>query len=121
MKVDAPPAVAGWRLLLVALIAGTCWLAFSPAPPQEIDTGWDKANHWLAFSTMAVTAGLAFPHARRRSAGVALGLLALGIFIELVQSQIPARSAEVLDVVADSIGIAAGLLLMKAWRQLRPG
>jgi VanZ family protein len=100
---------------------GTCWLAFSPAPPAELDTGWDKANHWLAFSTLAVTAFQAIPNARRRYAGVALGLLALGVFIELVQSQIPARSAELLDVVADAIGIGAGLLIMKAWQRLRPG
>jgi VanZ family protein len=44
---------------------------------------------------------------------VALGLLAFGVFIELVQSQIPGRDAEAMDVVADSIGILGGLLL--AW------
>ena len=108
-------------MLLAVLVGGTCWLAFSPAPPQELDTGWDKANHWLAFSTLAITACLAFPHARRRYAGVALGLLAFGVFIELVQSQIPSRSAEVLDVVADSFGIGAGLLVMVVWQRLRAG
>lgn len=109
----------GWRLLLAVLVTGICWLAFWPAPPQEISTGWDKANHWLAFSTLAITACLAFPHARRRHAGVALWLLAYGIFIEAVQSQIPERTAELMDIVADSIGIAAGLLLTMAWQRWR--
>jgi VanZ family protein len=118
---DAPPAVTGWRVLLAALLVGICWLAFSPAPPPELDTGWDKSNHSLAFSTLAVMGCLAFPDARRRYAILASGLLAFGVFIELVQTQIPSRSADVLDVLADGVGIGAGLLIMRAWQRLRPG
>jgi VanZ family protein len=113
--------VTGWRVLLAILVVGTCWLAFTPAPPRELDVGWDKANHWLAFSTLACTACMAFPQARRRYASVAVWLLALGIFIELVQSQLPTRSAELEDIVADCVGIGSGLLVMKAWQRFRAG
>ena len=96
---------------------GTCWLAFTPSPPPTLDTGWDKLNHWIAFATMAISACFAFAQSRHRALKVALWLLAFGVFIELVQSQIPGREADVLDVLADSIGIAGGLLL--AWGRER--
>ncbi len=114
-----PPRTQPWRALLALLVAGVCWLAFSPAPPAALDTGWDKLNHLLAFSTLAFTASQAYPGARRRPWMVALALLAFGVFIELVQTQIPSRSADVLDVCADSVGIAAGLLLHALWRRSR--
>lgn len=112
-------ARTGWRALLTLLVLGTCWLAFSPAPPPQIDTGWDKLNHWIAFSSMAFSACFAFPQTRARYRKVALALLAFGIFIELVQLEIPNRSAEVLDVVADAIGIMGGLLPAWWWQRRR--
>ena len=74
--------------------------------------GWDKANHALAFATLAVVAELAFwpAHARRRR--ISIGLVAFGGFIELVQAQIPARSGDWADVAADATGIAIGLAMV---------
>jgi len=111
------PATTGWRALLALLALAVCWLAFTPNPPPQIDTGWDKLNHVLAFASMAFCASRGFHHAPRRHLGVPLGLLAFGVFIELVQSQIPGRSAEARDVLADAVGIAAGLLLATTWRR----
>jgi len=102
------PAQAGWRALFALLILGVCWLAFDPKPPAAADTGWDKANHAQAFAVLAACALPAFP--RLRPWRLALGLLGLGIFIELVQSQIPGRSAEVLDVAGDAVGFALVLI-----------
>ena len=110
-----PGARRAWQLTLLGLALFICWLAFSPAPPPEIDTGWDKSNHLLAFATLAVTAQLAFwPHPRRLPFSV-IGLLLYGGFIELVQSQIPQRSGEWADLLADAVGIALGLLLVRLW------
>lgn len=105
----APTARRGWAALLVGLALFICWLAFSPAPPAAADVGWDKANHALAFATLAFVAELAFwpvPARRRRNS---IGLIAFGSFIELVQAQIPARSGEWSDLAADATGIAIGL------------
>ena len=99
-------------MLLGALALAVCWLAFSPAPPPAADTGWDKANHALAFAVLAVTAELAFWPLPRRRWVTALGLLAFGGFIELVQAQIPERTGEWPDLLADGSGIALGLLLV---------
>jgi len=111
------PASTGWRALLAALVLAICWLAFSPHPPTAVDTSWDKLNHLSAFTALALCAERAFGGpAWRRSA---LALLGFGVVIELVQSQIPGRSAEAADVLADAVGIAAGLLLAAAWRYSR--
>lgn len=94
--------------VFVSLIAIVSWLAVSPVPPRGADVGWDKANHALAFAVMFVSGRLAWPH---RPWGMALGLLGYGALIELVQSQVPNRSAEFVDLAADAVGIAIGMAI----------
>jgi VanZ family protein len=103
-------ALTGWRTLLALLVLAACWLAFTPNPPPQIDTGWDKANHFLCFGALAFVALRAFPTGHRRHAAIAQGGLAFGLFIEAVQSRIPGRDAEALDILADSVGLALALL-----------
>lgn len=111
------PATTGWRALLAAALLAICWLAFSAQPPPDLDTGWDKSNHLGAFAVLAFCAERGFGRqAWRRWAPALLGF---GIFIELVQSQVPGRSAEVSDVLADAVGIGLGVLLAAAWRRLQ--
>lgn len=106
-----PPAQWGWRALLALLLLTVAWLAFSPAPPPRADTGWDKANHALAFAVLALLADLAlWPRPARRRLIVA-GLLAYGAVIEVGQSRLPPRSGEWGDLAADAVGIGIGLLL----------
>jgi VanZ family protein len=112
--VPGAPARTGWRALLAALMLATCWLAFSPAPPENIDTGWDKLNHALAFAALAFCASRGF--APQRLLAVPASLLAFGGFIEIVQSQIPGRSAEWADLLADAVGITVVLV----FRRLTP-
>jgi VanZ family protein len=108
----SPRRLRAWRITLFALLGAVCWLAFSPNPPPQADTGWDKMNHLLAFGVLAVCACMAFADLRHRFVCVTLALLAYGTFIELVQTQIPGRSGEWPDLLADSLGIGAGLLLV---------
>ena len=115
-SITSARARTAWRVLLVLLMLAVCLLAFDPAPPESVDTGWDKSNHALAFGTLAAVAEMAFWPSRRRALKVSLGLLAFGAFIEVVQTQIPGRSGEWPDLVADATGIAAGLLLVAAVR-----
>jgi VanZ family protein len=106
------PAATGWRVLLVAAAAGICWFAFTPNPPPAGANVWDKAQHLFAFAVLATLARLAYP--RARLAAQLGGLLAFGVFIELLQSQIPQRSAEIADVVADFCG-ALFVLPLRRW------
>ncbi|HEX9851572.1 MAG TPA: VanZ family protein, partial [Woeseiaceae bacterium] len=45
---------------------------------------------------------------------IAVGLLAFGVLIELAQRAVSYRSAELLDLAADLVGIVAGILLALA-------
>ncbi|MFT7723483.1 MAG: VanZ family protein [Roseateles sp.] len=102
-----------WRALLAALVIAITWLALSPAPPKTLDTGWDKANHTLAFAALAFTAARALWPRPRQWGWLVLALLAYGAGIEVAQGFLPPREASMLDLLADASGIAAGLL--PAW------
>jgi len=109
-----PSARRLWAALLVLLLFAVAWFAFTPAPPRAIDTGWDKVNHALAFTALTLVAKLAaWPQPRHRL-HVTAGLLVFGVCIELVQAQLPTRTAEAADVLADLVGIGSGLLLAAA-------
>ena len=103
------------RLVFAGLILLICWLAFSPHPPQSANLGWDKANHASAFMTLMLCAAWAWP---QRLLWAVPGLVAYGGFIEIVQSFIPERDGEWLDLFADSVGIAIGLALVHLARRL---
>jgi VanZ family protein len=93
------------------------WLALTPQPPEAIDTGWDKLNHVLAFAALAVSGRFGFAAETPRVARLGLlafVLLLIGVGIELAQARLPPRMADPRDVVADVVGIAAGLLLAAA-------
>ncbi|MGM9515965.1 VanZ family protein [Roseateles sp. DB2] len=100
-------------LFIAALLAISC-LALSPSPPKAADLGWDKLNHLSAFGLLMLLAGLAWP---RRWRQAALGLMAYGGLIELLQTQVPGRSAEWADLLADALGLLLGLSLLRllAW------
>ncbi|ANH71105.1 hypothetical protein ABE85_26295 (plasmid) [Mitsuaria sp. 7] len=91
------------------MVCGASWLAFSPHPPPAADLGWDKANHFTAFGTLAVIGLQCLAAGPRRRWIVLAVLLAYGILIELVQSQIPGRDADAQDVLADMIGAVIGV------------
>lgn len=118
----APFATPWWRALLALLLCAVTWLALVPAPPPQLGTHWDKLNHLLAFSTLALVAAMAFTRAWWR---IAAGLLAYGGLIEGLQAFAPPRAAEPADLLADGLGIAIGLLLALGLRwaalKARPG
>ena len=109
----APFARPWWRLMLVLLLCAVTWLALAPAPPRLLSTGWDKLNHALAFSTLAVAAAMGFTAARWR---IGAALLAYGALIELLQAFLPPRQADLADLMTDGLGIAIGLLLAQGLR-----
>ena len=77
-------------------------LALMPQSAHLPSTGWDKSNHLLAFTVLALLGQWAYP---RRSMSVLLGLLAFGALIEGLQSLTPDRSAEWADWFTDALGL----------------
>lgn len=108
------------QLFFVALALVTILsLIPSDAVPQAFQF-WDKAQHALAYTVLAIMGSLAFP---RQLKLVLLGLLAHGAAIEVMQSTLTTtRLGDVLDWFADGTGVIAGIgiyryLLAKVLKQ----
>ena len=113
--------VGGYRpvglpaLLFWSALAAVVLLSLTPVahlPPQAFDV-WDKAQHAFGFAVLAFLGGAAYP-ARLSRAWV--GLLLLGAAIELAQSATGWRQGDVLDGLADAVGVSAGAL---GWLSVR--
>jgi VanZ family protein len=94
-------------LILAGIIAYVCLVPGKDLPEVHL---WDKLEHWLAFVALALWFGCVV--VRRDIVWLALGLLAFGGLIELLQSWMSlGREGDIKDLVADALGIATGLLL----------
>ncbi len=84
-------------------------VALSVLPPDSIPaTGLsDEFAHLAAYAVLALAGGIAFRGAPSLFL-LAVGLLALGGGLELVQAFIPGRYASGYDILANAIGIALG-------------
>lgn len=110
-----PPAL--WRSSFwVAVVAGMV-LALWPVP--EKGEPWfphaDKLQHAVSFGVLVL---LGTRGGYRIWPMLALGLLALGAAIEVLQGFTPTRTAEFGDWLADAAGIAVGFLVDRALRGL---
>jgi VanZ family protein len=108
-----------WRWALLLLAGAVALLALTPVPPRQMDLGWDKLNHAVAFAVLAVCAVFGWRSSRAARLAVLLALLAYGGAIELLQRLVPNRSAEWNDLGADAIGIGLGALLAWLWLRRR--
>ena len=69
----------------------------------------DKVMHIAAFTFLAVW--FSGQYERESYWRIAVGLIAFGILIELVQGTISYRTSEWMDLLGDAVGIAAGLII----------
>lgn len=106
----APEQRRLWRVVLAVLLVAITWLALAPKPPDGVSTGWDKSNHALAFAALAFAGVWALWPRPRQWLWLVAALLAYGGAIEVAQGFLPPRSADWVDLLADGIGIAIGLL-----------
>lgn len=107
------------RIAFLAALVFTFYSAVIPARQMLHLAPWDKAEHFLAFYTLAVLAAAAFP--ARGLFLIGLMLSAFGALIEIVQGlPVVHRDRDFWDWVADTVAIAAALapLLLVPWRAL---
>jgi VanZ family protein len=113
------------------LLSAGITLAYSlvVAPPQsDAFTVSDKALHFAAYFATSLCLLLAAVWRPGRGDGPfptwglrgAMGLVAAGALIELVQGAFTARQPELIDVVADLLGVGAALLLHGLMRKVTP-
>ena len=115
-------ASSGVRLLVswAGLMA-----VFLLAPPEVVPfagpgdvPGLDKAGHVALFFVLgALAIGPMRARSRRPVIAVLAGSLLYGGLLEVLQGALGWRSAELLDLVADGVGSAAGVAAALLWRQ----
>ncbi len=112
-------AVPWVKAVFVLALLGVFVLSLLPSDhlPHIATSIWDKAQHALAFTLLAVLALLAWPgRPVWRTAGA---LLLYGIAIEWAQAATGWRHGDAQDVLADAVGVAIGCVLVAAIRRLR--
>lgn len=97
----------------------TLTVVMSLLPNEQVPSTlvfWDKAQHALGFTVLAMVGLGAYPAVALR---VLLGLLLLGVGIECVQALTGWRQGDWMDWLADAIGVALGWAAMLAAARIR--
>ncbi|MBY6187031.1 VanZ family protein [Marinobacter hydrocarbonoclasticus] len=105
----------GQLILLLALIV-TSYLVFSKPGYEQPFNHFDKVGHLGAFFGLAALLQLA---TNWRPLTQLTLLLVYAAAIEVVQAQLPYRSAEIADLIADMLGALSFhliLFLLRRWR-----
>ena len=99
------------RVCFILSLVAIEYLATTTIQIKPLEGSWDKLNHFIAFSTLYLLYSLGYKGVSDKIKVSVL--IAFGLQIEIVQSFIPNRYFSLLDIVADIIGIAIGLLFYK--------
>lgn len=83
------------------------WLSLTPSPPPVDFTASDKVGHLLAYALLMFWFCRLY-RSRKLRTSYGAAFLAMGIGLEFLQGLLGYRSAEALDMAANSIGVAAG-------------
>lgn len=108
------------RPLRIAVFGLAClvvtWGSLTPVTALSSVSLWDKAEHLTAYLGLAVIGAAAFPAGLAR---LGIGLFCGGVALEILQSIMGlGRQGDPADVLANTIGLAAGLLAALAIRDL---
>jgi VanZ family protein len=110
LKYPARWQFAGIAFLILALTAALLpEIPFWPDDPAARFEFSDKVLHMITFAFLA--AWFSGQYSRASYWRIAVGLLAFGALIELIQGTVTYRSSEWLDLYADGIGIVSGLII----------
>jgi VanZ family protein len=74
----------------------------------------DKIGHFIAYGGMAVLTMLNFNSRVPRMAGIGFGVL-LGGILEWGQSFVPGREMSIMDEIANTLGLLAGIIIYHVW------
>ncbi len=81
--------------------------------PQIDSTRGDKANHLIAYGFLMGWFGQLLK-TRKLWFAVAIGLVLMGIVMELIQGTLPHRWFDVKDAIANTLGVLVALLVLFA-------
>ena len=113
-----PTVAAVWLFWLsLALLTAGSLMPGEMLPPQAFDV-WDKAQHALGFAWVTAWGLVAFG---RRAPALVAGLLLWGAAIETLQAASGWRQGDVLDALANAVGITLASLVWRGLRAARDG
>jgi VanZ family protein len=96
------------RGVAVAIGAAVCWLSLTPQPPapDQLPPYADLVVHFLMHFAMTTALAFCWP-------GVVAWSVAgtMAVLLEVGQLQVPGRAFSALDMAANGVGAAAGLLV----------
>lgn len=103
-----------WQIAGILVLIGVLVATLSPAVPdlQQSTIFTDKWLHGLTFAFLTIW--FSGQYARHSYWRLAVGMLAFGGLIEVCQRMLTYRSAEAMDLLADTVGVAAGLAVALA-------
>lgn len=102
-------------LLFLAVCAGLLFTGLRTRPIPQVFAQEDKLHHFMGFFALAFSCRLAFLPVKLH--WIAIGCVLVGVLIEYAQALIPLRTASFYDALANTAGVALGLLV--AWHFTR--
>lgn len=90
---------AGW-----AWVAAIVWLSLTPSPPQVDVAHSDKMGHFVAYAFLMFW----FAQLYWRRAAYAAGFIAMGVGLEIAQGALGFRLYDVVDMLANTLGVLGG-------------
>jgi VanZ family protein len=101
-----------WLGLWCAAVLVVIVVCLIPPPPLALPQNSDKVEHLFAYFILAASAVQLFA-TRRVLCAVAAGLVVMGVGIEWAQGALTTtRMADPMDVLANTAGVVAGMLMM---------
>jgi VanZ family protein len=105
-----------WQGIGWLMVAVVCWLSLTPNPPEPPGLlGWDKAQHLLAYGGLMFWFRQVFHRHWRWPAF----LTGLGMMLEFLQGFTGARTPDLFDVIANTMGVLLGVVLAELLAVLR--
>ena len=110
-RLIAKISVATWRVLFTIGLISVAVLSLlpagvaTPAFPHS-----DKFAHLIAYSALGFTGAASFSRHKQR---LVITLVTCGALIELLQGLTPTREMEVLDFLANTVGVLVGVFVAK--------
>jgi VanZ family protein len=108
-----------WRLIFFLALSAVMTLALLPTSGAQGFSGQDKLLHCITFAVLFLMACQCYPDQMYRK-WLYLGLFFYGVSMELLQGQTAYRSMEMLDLVADMLGVALGCLFLVLYARYSP-
>lgn len=115
MKISHKQRKVIWGLMVIAVVV----LSLLPQGQTAIQIPFtDKAVHFLTYFILTFIALLSSTQKHSLLMILAIQVL-IGVFVEIAQSFTPDRTPELLDVLANSLGVLFGTLVYFLFRKVK--